>query len=146
MSANSYIPDGFTASAYIAEYPGLYSACRFKFRPMLHAERSKVFDAGRIDNFNSAKATYLALEKHVVEWDVRSIDAKGEPGEVLPIKALCIARLAPNLIERLFAIVAGVSAADEDPAIARTEPLDQFDVLLEGQSHNDTKREAELKN
>lgn len=143
----NYIPDGYTENGYIAERTGIHEACTFKYRRMLHAARARVHNAGRVGPDAGNKATYLALETHLEEWDVVKIDPTDESKvEVLPIKAVHIARLAGDLIEKLFAVVAGYSASDPLPDQSVTATKDELDAIMEGGNVGDVQAEGHAKN
>lgn len=140
----NYIADGHNEAGYIAEQPGIYSACRFKYRRMLHLGRSKYADDSRPSAVAAAKATYDVLSRHIVEWDV--LDASGAP---LPITAKNVALLAPDLIMVMFNIVAGMSPSDADPQnlpVTSQAPADEFDALLEQSAGPLAAAEADAKN
>lgn len=129
---SNFIPDGYNATAYIAERPRVHFESRFTFRPALHGERAKISaDIAAAKDANTASMVmYREIEKRVVEWD--QVNRKGEP---LKPTAVNIARLAPEFVERLFSVVCGFGPADSDPAtsgvVVVAEP-DELTALLEG--------------
>lgn len=137
----NFIPDGYQEVGYIAERKGIYSACRFEYRPMLHGERNRVMDAMRNGPKDGSKAVYAAIEKHLVKWDQRN--DKDEP---LAKTGINIARLRPEFTERLFNIITGYAASDDDPDAAPKVEPDELESLLEGKPPGDAKLEADAKN
>lgn len=140
----NYIADGYNEPGYVAESPGLYSACRFTYRRALHLVRNRWYDAGRPGREAAAKAQYEILAKQLFSWDV--VDDKGQP---VPIKPLEIARVAPDLIDIIFNIVLGLSKSDDEPGAASTSAGvtgDEFDQLLESSRTPDEQAEADAKN
>jgi hypothetical protein len=141
----NYIPDGNTEPGYIAERKGIHEACAFKYRRALHSERAKVQDAGGKGNVEFAKAVYRCLEAHVVEWDLK--DGEGDVAKPVPVKAVNIARVAPALVDRLFAIVGGYDFSDDVPGATPTAPAgDELDRLVENGNANDAAVENQQKN
>lgn len=142
----NYIPDGYTEPGYIADRRGIHESCRFKYRRMLHGQRVTLANsAANPQAF--VKAMYVALEKHLAEWDV----VKWNPNdatklETLPINALNIASLAPQLIERLYNIVAGYDLSDDDPKVGPTIQPDELDALISGENAGDAAAAADQKN
>ena len=142
----SIIPneDGYTAEAYLAEFPGVHGEHRIKYRPMLHQERYVVGSA--VASKTPAESSQLvasSVAKFVKQWDVQ--DSKGI---VLPIDSANCARLKPSLLERFYGIVSGREGGDPDPESApKNEALDaQLAAIMEDRSIGQVKEETDLKN
>lgn len=134
MSRSNFIPDGYTISAYIAERPGLYQESRFTYRPVLHGERARIVAAmsNAKEPKDASRVIYQTIEKQIVSWD--QVDRANEP---LKATAVNIARMAPEFVERLFNVICGYQASNDDPAIAPQATKgeqDELDRLLEGES------------
>jgi hypothetical protein len=148
MATSNHVPnDGYTESAYIAEIKRLHTTVRFKFRPSLLQERSKLASenarlAPHLGPVNTAK--FLAGK--IVEWDVK--DQKGEPLDISPEVLM---RLKPALLERITAIVLGFDGGDEDPDAATPdgEKIDDLSDSLEalsGKALGDARQDRKEKN
>lgn len=126
----SYIADGYTESGYIAEKPGIYEAVHFKYRRMLHGALARVRDKMNQGNLDGAKAVYPELAEHLKEWDVKEYDKDGKEVGTLKLGVKEVARLAPQLVEKLFNIIAGYQASDVEPSSDKPQ-RDEIDELLE---------------
>lgn len=126
----SFIADGYTESGYIAEKPGIYEAVRFKYRRMLHGALARVRDRMNQGSLDGAKAVYPELAEHVKEWDVKEYDKDEKEVGTLKIGVKEVARLAPQLVEKLFNIVAGYQASDMERSDDKPQ-RDEIDELLE---------------
>src|SRR5688572_7355221 len=94
---SGHIGDGYTISAYIAPVPRLYPSLRFKFRPMLGTARSRLlFDNDGLQPDKSALNTATALHKHLVSWNLKDVDTKGNEKDVKP-SPQAIMRMLPAL-------------------------------------------------
>lgn len=126
----SYIADGYTESGYIAEKPGIHEAVRFKYRRMLHGALARVRDKMSQSNLDGAKAVYPELTEHVKDWDVKEYDKEDKEVGTLERSTKNFARLAPQLVEKLFNIVAGYQASDLERSDDKPQ-RDEIDELLE---------------
>lgn len=123
---SNYIRDGFTQCGYIAPIDRLHGELRFSFRPML-PEEVAAMDMFR-SNFERepakviAKVTAVCASK-LIAW---SEVADGTP---IPINEISIKRLRPQVLTKLFNIISGDRASDEDPTTIRD--MDQSPVTLE---------------
>ncbi len=112
MTLLNFIPnDGYTEKVYLKGIPRLTSDVRIEVRPMLVEERSVYSRAA--SSLGPAETNQKAagvIRERLVSWDLK--DAKGQP---VPITHENILRLKPALFERLFSIIAGLDAGDEDP-------------------------------
>ena len=115
------IEDGYTESGYIAAVPQLHPALRFRFRPLLTEERTAFLKSiANTDRSQQDKKATALVKDRLQEWDLC-----GRDGAVVPLTADVIKRLKPRLFERLFGIVLGSDAPDEDPE-ANQEDRDQL--------------------
>lgn len=123
MSEVSYIHDGYTEAGYIEAEPNLYPACRFVFRPMLQQNRAVIFD--RITKSDPRKQEMLAAQAIVAQvsvWDIKMAKSMTD-GELLtvPLTPASVLRLKPSLANRLYRIVTGLAAYDDDPEATDAE-------------------------
>ncbi len=116
----AYVPDdGYTEPGYLTGVRNLYPPCRFSYRPMLTSERMD-FIGGNASlkprQQNQRVAELLA--KRITKWDLKKPD-----GSPVPLVADQVLRLKPALFERLYEVVLGTVAYDDDPdAPADQEP------------------------
>ena len=106
----SYIPDGYDELGYIRPVPRIHLGLRFRFRPLLVEERSRLVEAAgkmRGDAYDRKCAAELAGK--LLEWDLRD-----GADEAVPLTPANLLRLKPQLFQRLFAIVLGSEAGDLD--------------------------------
>jgi len=129
----AYIPDGYERDGYIAEEPRLYPAVKFRYRPMLAQDRSQIQHAFAQAAEHPRKQDELmakAIESRVVQWDLIKQD-----GEPVPVKAREMVRLQPNMLYKLYAIVAGNIPSDEAPSPDLCNSDDgELDAALRGES------------
>jgi hypothetical protein len=126
----SYIPDQYTEHGYIAERRNLHGALRFQFRPMLLDERS-LFSQANIQNKPREQNRNIAklLAEKIVCWDLKDAGKKDAP---LAITIDNMLRLQPALFDRLFGIIMGNDAFDDDPDLP--EPAKTFDEATEAKN------------
>jgi hypothetical protein len=107
-----FIDDGYTLDGFVKELPGIYSAVRFKYRPLTVEQRVRLFESwSTLPALDQISRTTGALAKQIVQWDMK--DAKGRP---IPCnEPRSFRRLSPPLHERLLDIVCGINAPDSDP-------------------------------
>jgi hypothetical protein len=110
-----YIHDGYTMSGYITAAPRLYPALRFTFRPVLSQNRAVIFRqiAGAGDPRREESLAAQAIKAQLVDWDL-----KNHQGQPVAIEVSSILRVQPRLMNRLFRIVMGDEAGDEDPTLS----------------------------
>jgi hypothetical protein len=106
---SNFIADGYTQPGYIQPVERLYDAMRFRFRPVLTEERSRLTEAATTSAGFLRQMAALVAEK-LVEWDIR--DPLGNDVEISPAHVL---RLQPELLVKLQQIVLGAVASDLDP-------------------------------
>lgn len=130
-----YIADGYTRKGYIEESPRLYPAVRFSYRPMIASERAAVND--RVANAKAAESEAYAakaIASHVCDWDLCDCEGKS-----LPVKAEVAMRLQPALSNRLYRIVIGSDAPDQDPSEKASPETDQeIQELLRGSAEKNS--------
>lgn len=139
MTYQNVIEDGYTEPFFIKEIPGIHSDVRGKQRPMLHQERYVIDE--RLRSVKSTEQSRVMIEsivRHVAEWDLK--DRSGEPVKITYDSAKVLKNL---LIERLYRIVLGVDAGDEDPErpFTSSQVSSEYEALLEGA--NATIKQAE---
>lgn len=142
----SYIPDGYTESAYIRAVPRLYNELRFEFRPLLVDQRNIIADAAQKAPPDKAdRILAAAVAKRLVSWSL--VDSQGNG---VPIGEANVLRLKPALFSRVYFIVAGTDASDDDPtwtdAKKSAESSAILEAAIEGRPVGDVKEEADLKN
>ena len=131
--------DGYTEDGYIAEEPRLHPALRFRYRPMLSAERAQAMkEMDRAIKSPNAKQSEIVsarlMASRIEEWDLQN-----SQGEVVPVTEEMLLKVKPHLSNRLYAIVVlGTSAPDEDPDSSSKKKRE----LEEGE----TQEGADLKN
>jgi hypothetical protein len=124
-----YIPDGFTASIYLAEIPRVYEAVRARYRPLLAEDRAEFLaQEERLAPRQRERAGAKMLEAQLVDWDLH--DDQGQP---LPVKVDVILRLQPLLRRRLSLIVLGLDSGDEDDQADATTRQQRDQDLAEAQ-------------
>jgi len=127
--ACAYISDGYTVKGYIEGRPRLYESLRFSYRPLLLTERAEFSERNvgkkvREQNYNIAKL----LEERIVEWDLKKPIKNSDAAEPVPAKSAEILRLNPVLFDRLFGIVCGTEAYDDDPQVFEAKPEEAADA------------------
>lgn len=119
-----YIPDGYTRWAVVSAVPRLYPRVAFLFRPLLQRDRSIVAaQAMKAGPGKDADIQAACVARQIVEWDVSSGD-----GVVVSVTPETVARVQPELLQRLYAIVLGLDGGDED---VDSEPDKTATELLE---------------
>ena len=111
--------DGYTRTGYISAEKGIHGAHRFDYRPMLHSERLGYTEQmqGKPAK-EAAQIMHAVLVKHVKKWDVKA-----------PLTVAGVSRVAPELIEHIYAIAAGRVPSDVDPQ-ATTQQKSDMDADL----------------
>lgn len=112
---SAYIHDGYTVAGYIQEVPRLYPAVRFTFRPVLSQNRAVVFQEIQLTT-DARKGETIAAElvkSQILSWDI--VDHEGNAVEITTTNAL---RIQPLLFNRLFKVIIGDRAPDEDPNVS----------------------------
>lgn len=107
MNAGLYfIDDGYTEQARIAEDEGIHGELLFSFRPMTHDQREQV--AGKLSSRKASETVTIimarAIAHHVTEWNIE-----------LERTVANICRLRPALLDKLYAVVAGLRKSDPLP-------------------------------
>lgn len=140
---SAYIHDGYTVAGYIQEAPRLYPAVRFTYRPVLAQNRAVVFREIQRANDPRKEETIAAeaVKAQVQEWDI--IDHEGR---AVGIAASNILRLQPQLFSRMFRMVMGDAAPDEDPLIADDERNEDSERSLAAAFAGEGPETADAKN
>lgn len=148
MSALGYIPhDGYTEEGYIAAAPRLHPALHFKFRPALLADRvDYVTAAEKLKGWKARQYEAALLARKLVDWSL--CDGRGQPVAVNEGNLL---RLKAKLFDRLFNVVMGEQAPDEDPAGAERRADDAdgeslLEAVRKGVPVAQARAEADAKN
>jgi hypothetical protein len=138
-----YIHDGYTLPGYIAAAPRLYPALRFTFRPILSQNRAVIFRqiASANDPRREESLAAQAVKAQLVDWDL-----KDHKGEVVPIDVPSILRMQPRLMNRLFRVLMGDEAGDEDPNLSDGQRSDAAEAELVAALAGCTPEEAAAKN
>ena len=96
----------------------MYPSVRFTYRPMLPQDRLVVARHMADSNDPRKEETDAAatIKAQVIDWNVRDRE-----GKTVPLEVSHVLRLQPLLLERLFRIVMGEEAPDEDPQTSDQE-------------------------
>ena len=105
MSCANFIADGYTQPGYILPVDRLHHALRFRFRPVLAEERSRLTDS----TLTATAAGYLRqgaalLAEKLVDWNIT--DPRANDVEISPANVL---RLQPEAAAEVAADRAGAS-------------------------------------
>ncbi len=120
------IEDGYTEAGYIKKAEGLYPELRFRYRPMLHAERDAIASQIGTKPAEQFTAILVAAAKHrIVSWDAMHM------GAPLEITDENIRRLRPSLFDRLYNIISGQQASDPDPLASEDARELEADAALQ---------------
>jgi hypothetical protein len=112
------IDDGYDEPGFIAEVPRLFPALRFTYRPMLPEQRDFV-----LRQLNKLTPEQYSLRVCAeIAARVKSWNATGRAGAVVPINVASVRTLWGPLFDRLFAVISGDMASDVDP---EASPEDQ---------------------
>lgn len=115
-----FIHDGYSLSGFICEVPRLHPALRFKYRAILAQNRAIIFrEMDKVLETDPRRAETIsaeAMRAQLIEWDLK--DKDGKPVEITTSNML---RVQPALGVRLFRILMGREAPDEDPATVAQE-------------------------
>ena len=110
----SFIEDGLTCDGHIRAYDGLHEGLTFQYRPMLDRAITRMSNVARdvatMTDSEVDQALSSPIADHLVTWDLK--DSKGS---AVPITAENVARLQPQLLLDLLAIVQGKQASDPMP-------------------------------
>lgn len=143
---SDYVSDGYTASGYIAEVPGLHGELRFRYRPFLVEEDVTLAVATeKLDRSKANRAYVAQVAAKLVEWSL--VDADGKAVE---ISSASVARLSIPLWYRLKSIMLGIGPSDTDPKASDSQADEEAGLLLasimEGKPIGQAAEEANEKN
>jgi hypothetical protein len=111
MICATFIADGYTQPGYIQPVDRLHDAMRFRFRPVLIEERSRLSDlATTVSSAGYLRQMAALLAEKLVTWDVTD-----HLGNEVEVSAANLLRLQPELLLKLERIVLGVLPSDVDP-------------------------------
>lgn len=138
-----YIHDGYTADGFIAESPRLHPSLRFTYRPMLAQNRTVVFReiAKCTDPRKEETLAAQTIKSQVLSWDL--VD---ENGKAVDLTVSNILRVQPRLLSRLFDVVTGTQASDEDPQRSSDENAKQAEDQLAAAFAGKSPEEADTGN
>ncbi|MEQ8788877.1 MAG: hypothetical protein RIC55_21375 [Pirellulaceae bacterium] len=138
-----YIHDGYTMHGYITAVPRLHPALRFTFRPVLSQNRAVIFRqiATADDPRREESLAAQAVKAQVIAWNLVN-----HHGGSVPLEVSHILRMQPQLFNRLFRIVMGDEAGDEDPSIADEVRNRDVEADLAAALAGETPEEADSKN
>jgi hypothetical protein len=143
----AYIDDGCTERGYVAAVPGLHEAVRFSYRPATTPEQNRLqIGCQKLDAEKALSLRFGFLVQRLVEWDL--VDRKSQPA---PRTTATLERhVKPALFWRLYNIVAGFEASDQDPeATPEAKGTDtdmELRAIMEGLSPGAAREEADEKN
>ena len=147
MSLLSYVPsDVYSEAGFITGVPRLYESLRFRFRPFMPSERSKVVsDLDRLPMDKRDLLIAKEMKRHLTEWNLT--DAKDSP---VALDAATLLKLKPGLFYRLWSVVLGTEAPDVDEGEQTETLIEQLDNEIAagatGQVVGDVREEKELGN
>lgn len=117
--STGYIPDGYTRKAFIRGVPRLYDDLHIEHRPARRVTRAEHFrnlDKLTADPIKSERAACDFVATRLIGWDLRSA-----AGEAVPLSADSLFNIEPALFERIYLIVLGSAAGDEDSEATKSE-------------------------
>ncbi len=119
------IDDGYTERGYLAAVDRVHPACRFEYRPALPEERMAQYRETPKDAKSEALLKAHFIKAHLARWDLTYRPKKDGPELPAPLEVDFIRKLKPNLMARLYNVIAGVEIPDEDPEASAAEKADQ---------------------
>jgi hypothetical protein len=149
MLNNISTQDGYTEDGYLSEVPGIHEALRFTYRPMLLEERD-VIDGrrGQIDAFSFAQLCVKHIKMRLRTWDNKGAPDADGVRQVLPLTEENVRTLRPHLSDKLYLIVTGSRASDQDPE--KPQPIASGEAelqrILSGESPAQTREGTDAKN
>lgn len=142
------IGDGYTQNAYIAPAPRHHPALRFRFRPLMVEERSRLLsENSKLPAKDATRNTARVVAARLESWD-----ATDKKGDSIAVSADSLLRLRPALYDRLLAIVYGIDGSDEDPEAPRSREekelslADELEAVHSDRPAGDVREEREVKN
>jgi hypothetical protein len=120
------IHDGYTESGVIRGIPRLHNDLAFKWRPMTNEQLGDYAEAaGKVSGRRWKRLMATVLAGQLVEWSEK--DDQGSQVDITPASVL---RLKPRLFNRLFMVISGEDAPDEQPGKPDDELADEAGDLL----------------
>lgn len=108
----SFIPDHYTEDGYIAEFPGVHGALRFRYRRALGWQCAEARRTAASLKPREAEAHWAKfLKGQLVDWELQTPD--GKPVDLTEPNIL---RMNPALSESVLGVVMSVRSSDPDPA------------------------------
>lgn len=115
---SDFIDDGYTESFYVAAVPGLHGALGGQMRPLVPREVSRAIHHCQQHEDNPEQVDLLCarvIAEKLISWDLR--DRHGRP---IAISEANVLRMRASLMNKLWGIVLGTRASDQDPLAAGT--------------------------
>lgn len=113
INFTGFINDGYTRPAFVAKVDGIFDELKITYRPCTTEERAAHGDDIANQPLTAAnKRASALLAKHIKSWSIHGVKAD----------AAAMLKLNLNLFNRLYQIVLGNDAGDEEP-----DPIDKSD-------------------
>ena len=139
------IPVGSEFPRYLAEVPRTHDACHISVLLLSHPERYQAQE-----KIGATKSSLQAsrMIRDLISKRMKSWDLTGDDGEVLPITSEVMEIIHPRMTERLYNIIMGFEAGDEDPADAPTKEDSEanVDAIFGEKTKEQAREENDLKN
>lgn len=140
------IIDGCEEKGYIEPQRNLHPGMRFKFRPFLIDERTRLLALNRELTADAQHQNTLEqIAVRITEWNLR--DRNGQP---IPIAAKTLGTLKPKLYDRVLGIITGLDGSDDDPQASAGEKhdasTDQRAAVEQSRPVGDVRLERQEKN
>ena len=141
-----FICDGYSERALVKAVPRIHGDFRFRFRPMLVADKNQILESAQKKPAKDAdRILAAAMKVRLEEWSLTD-----RSGNSVPITESNILRLKPQLFNKLFWIIAGTEASDPDPELSDSDKDRESDLLLqaaiEGQAIGEIREALDEKN
>ena len=143
--SETFIPDGYTRSGYIAGVDRLHGALEFEYRPMRSDTVNQIRKA--LAKFSeepvkSATAMRASMAQHVVSWDAKN----PKDGSDVKCTIDAIRCLQPALADKLYFVLAGIDASDPKPNATDSETEDWAEQVIREASGGETQETVDAKN
>lgn len=111
--SDSIIDDTFNQGGFIAANHGLHGELRFRYRPML-VEEFQAIEFFRSQNKTDIKKV-LSRQRAEVLKRLKAWSLTDRRGDSVPLNDASMRNLRPELWYRMYDIICGVAASDDDP-------------------------------
>ncbi|MCC9608518.1 hypothetical protein LOC68_09870 [Blastopirellula sp. JC732] len=98
-----FLDDGYFETGHISALDGVHGELHFVYRPMIHADKEAYYELAKRADVAPTTAIATFVTRHLQEWSLAR-----------PIEVEQVERLRPRLLERLFYIVMGEIASDQE--------------------------------